>query len=85
MEQKIEKNVLVFQIIAFELGVENSRKIEQDTCHRQSMSQQTPVRFHVRLGETFSKSTLIRFMKKHHKTPLMEILKVFETLSHVDC
>ena len=37
MEQKIHKNFFVFQRIAFELGVANSRNIEQDTCHRQSM------------------------------------------------
>ena len=37
MEQKIEEKVFVFQILAFELGVANSRKMEKDTCHRQSM------------------------------------------------
>ena len=37
MEQKIEKKLLVFQIIAFELGVANCRNIEQDTSHRQPM------------------------------------------------
>ena len=37
MEQNIEKKFLVFQIVAFELGVANSRNIGQDTCYRQSM------------------------------------------------
>ena len=37
MEQKIQKKVFVFQIIAFELGKENSRNIQQDTCHRLAM------------------------------------------------
>ena len=37
MEQKVEEKFLVFQIIAFELGVADSRNIEQDTCHRQPM------------------------------------------------
>ena len=41
MEQKIDKKFLVFHLIAFELAVANSRNIEQDTCHRQSMCQQT--------------------------------------------
>ena len=45
MEQKIEKNYFVCQIIAFELGVANSHNTEQDTCRRQSMSSQTPLRF----------------------------------------
>ena len=35
MEQKIEKKFFVFQVIAFQLGVANSRNIEQDTCHQQ--------------------------------------------------
>ena len=37
MEQKIEKTVLVFQIIAFELGVGICNNLEGDTCPRQSM------------------------------------------------
>ena len=37
MEQKIDKNFFVFKIIAFELGVANSRNLEEDTCNRQSM------------------------------------------------
>ena len=55
MEQKIEKNFLVFQILAFELEVANSGNIEQDTTHRESMCKQTPLRFRLTLGETFSK------------------------------
>ena len=35
MEQKIEKKFFVFQVIAFQLGVANSRNIEQDTYHQQ--------------------------------------------------
>ena len=85
MEQKIQKKFLVFQIIAFELGVANSRNLEQDTCHRQSMYEQGPLRFHVTLRETFSKSTSLRMMKNHDKSPLMEIWQVFGTISHADC
>ena len=33
MEQEIEKKFFVFQIIAFELGVANSRNFQQDTWH----------------------------------------------------
>ena len=85
MEQKIEKKFSVFQIIAFELTVGYSRNLEQDTWYGQSMCEQTPLRFHVTLGETFSKSTSLRMMKKHDKSTLMEISQVFVTLSHVDC
>ena len=85
MEQQIEKKFLVFRIIGFELRVANSRNPEQDTCHRQSMYEQGPLRFHVTLRETFSKSTSLRMMKNHDKSPLMEIWQVFGTISHADC
>ena len=84
MEQKIEKNIFVFQIIAFELGVANSHNLEQDTCRRQSMCSETPLRFHLTLGETYSKSTPLRMIKEHDKSTLLEILQVVGTLSHVD-
>ena len=35
MEEKIQKKVFVFKIIAFELGAANSHDPEEDTCHRQ--------------------------------------------------
>ena len=85
MEQKIEKNYFVCQIIAFELGVANSHNLEQDTCRRQSMSSQTPLRFSLTLEETFSKSTFLRMIKQHDKSAIMEISQVFGTLSHVQC
>ena len=37
MEQKMEEKFFVFQIIVFELGVGNSRNIEQDTSHQHSV------------------------------------------------
>ena len=43
-----------------------------------------PLRFHVILGEIFSKSNPLRMMKKHDKSALMEIWQVFGMLSHVD-
>ena len=85
MEQKIEKKFFVFQITAFELGIANCRNARQDTCNRRSICQQTPLTFYRKLGETFSKSTSLKMMKKHDKYSLMEISQVFWTLSHVDC
>ena len=38
IEEKIEKKVFVFQRLAFELGVANSRNIQQDTSDRESMT-----------------------------------------------
>ena len=37
MEQKTQKNLFAFEKIAVELGVANSRYLEQDICHCQSM------------------------------------------------
>ena len=51
MKQKLEKKVFV----AFELGGANCQNFEQDTCHRKSMCSQTPLKFHLTLGETLSK------------------------------
>ena len=78
------KCVFDCQTIALELGVANSLNLQQDTWHPLTMYQQTPLRFHLLLGETFSKSTSLRMMKKHDKSALMEISQVFVTLSQVD-
>ena len=67
------KTVFVFQIIALELGVANSRNIQQDTEHRQAMCQQTHLRFHLTLGEIFSKPNSLRKMKKDDKSAVMGI------------
>ena len=37
MAQKIQNNFFVFQIIVIEFGVANSRYLEKDIYHRQSM------------------------------------------------
>ena len=85
MEQKIEKNFFVFQILAFELGGANSRHIENYTCHEHSICQKTPLTFNLTLGETFSKRTSSRMIKKHDTRALIEFSQVFGTFSHADC
>ena len=64
MERKIQKKFIVFQIIVSELGDADTHNLEQDTCHRQSMCWQKPLTFYLTLGETFSKSTSLRMIKK---------------------
>ena len=49
------------------MGVAKSHNLEQDPRHRQSICEQTPLRFNLTLGETFSKSTSITRMKKMTK------------------
>ena len=63
LERKLQKKVFVFQIIAFEMAVENFHNLEQDASHRMSMCSETPQRFRLTLRETFSKSTSLRMMK----------------------
>ena len=79
MEQKIEKNIFFFKIIAFELGVTNSCNIHQAISPWLSICKQTPLTFHLTLGETFSKSTSLKMMKKHDSSALIGISQVFGT------
>ena len=81
MEKKIVTKFFVFQIISFELGVANSHILERDTCHRQSMCQQTSLRFHLTLGETYSKSTSRRMIKEHDKSALWDFGSSWDAFS----
>ena len=80
IEQKILKNFFVFEIIAFESGAAVSHSLEQDTCHWQSMSYETPLRFSILVRGIFSKWVFQRKMKKFDKSALMQISQVFKTL-----
>ena len=84
IEEKIKRKFFVFQITVFELGVAMSRNVQEDTWHWQAVCQQTHQRFQLTLGETFSKSTSLRILKKDERSALMEIIQVFGPLSHVD-
>ena len=77
MEKKNQKIFFIFQITAFEIGVSNLHNLEQDTCHRMSMCSQTPQRFHLTLGETFSKSISLRMMKNMIKVLLSRFRRYF--------
>ena len=53
MEEKDEKKFFVFQIIVTDLAAASSHYYKENTCHRQSMCQQTVLRLHTSLEETF--------------------------------
>ena len=85
MEKKIEKRFFDSQIIAFQLVVSNSHNLARDTCHPHLMCKQTPLRFHLTLGDTYSKSISLRMIKEHDKSALMEISQAVGTAPHGDC
>ena len=85
IEKKNEKKFLVWKKTGFESRTTNSHNLEKDTCHWQSMCYETSLRFNISLREIFFKSGWLRVRKKYDESALMQILQVFETLSHVDC
>ena len=70
MEQKSEKKVLIFKMIAFELGSTNSRIIEQECFDLQSICYQATLRFKITLREGYSKASSLRVMKNIMKVLL---------------
>ena len=80
MKQKYQETLLVLNIIPFESGTTNSQNPEQDNCHWQSMSYETPRRFTISLREIFSKSGSPKVMEKYDESALMQISENFRTL-----
>ena len=63
MEEKNQKKILVFKIIAFELGSRTSHNPEHDTCHWQSICYQGTLRFKRPLREVYFKAGSLRVIK----------------------
>ena len=63
MEQKKDKKTLAFKKIALDLGSTNSRILEQDTCHWQSICYQASLRFKISLRQVYSKADSFKVMK----------------------
>ena len=80
MKQKSQQKLFVIDIIPFESGTTNSQNPEQDNCHCQSMSYETPRRFTISLREIFSKSGSPKVMEKYDESALMQISEDFGTL-----
>ena len=73
MEQKNPKMFSVLNIVAFESGTTNSLNPENNTCHWQSMFNETSQTFNISLREIFFKAGSIRVMEKHDESALMQI------------
>ena len=80
MKQKNRKKLLGLNVIQFESGMTNSQNPEQETCHWQSMCQETPPRFNISLKEIFSKRGSPEVMKKYDESALMKISQDFGNL-----
>ena len=63
IEQENPKKVLVFKIIAFEVGSTNSLFLGERTCPWQSICYQVTPKFEILLIEVYSKTGSIRVMK----------------------
>ena len=77
MEQKIEKILLVSKGIVFALGAKNSQNPQEDTCHWQSICDETHLRFNMSLKKIFSRSASFRVVKNYDESALMQILQQF--------
>ena len=79
MERTIKKKSWVFEIKTFEIVAENSAYCDRNTCHRQSMCQQTFLRFMIRVKNSFSSSIYLEFMVKKDNSDALLLSAVFGT------
>ena len=70
MEQRNEKKLVVFKIIAFEPGSTNSYNPKHDTCRWQSICYQATLRFKISLKEVYSKRGSLRVINNIRKVLL---------------
>ena len=67
MEKKIQKKFLVSEIIASEMAAVNCLYYEGNTCHGQSMREETVLRLSISVRETFSNPIASRDINKYAK------------------
>ena len=80
IEQNIEKKPVDFDIIASELNAVNSYYYEENIFHQQPKFKERVLRAEISLTEIFSKSYLLREIRRFDKIPLMVIWQVFGSL-----
>ena len=80
MQQAIEKKLFVSYIISFELVAVNCLYYKENTCHTQSVCEQTVLRFSIWLIETFPNQGFLWVLKKYLKTAVAKIVAVLGTL-----
>ena len=83
MEKKIGNKFFVFEIIASEFAALSSLYQEANTCHRQSVCQETVLRFCISLTETFCQATAVAVINKYGKGTVPQISTKFGHIYHV--
>ena len=79
MQQKIQKKSSVFDIIALEFIAESYAYCGRNTCHQQSMCEETDLTFQIRVKHTFSNSIYLEFIRKKHNSDALLLSLVFGT------
>ena len=79
MERNIQKKSSVFEIKAFEVAAENSAYCGRNTCHWQSMCQQTVLRFMIRIKQSFPNLIYWKFIGKKDNSAALLLSAVFGT------
>ena len=69
--------------MAFEIVAVNSEYCYRNTRHRQLMFEQTVLKFHIRLKQTFCNSIYLELTRKEGNTAAVLISAVFGTRYHV--
>ena len=79
MQRKIPKKCFIFEKMPFEFVARNYAHCNGNTCYGQSTCEQTVLRFHIRLMQTFSNSIYPKCMEKKHNSGALLISAVFGT------
>ena len=78
VQEKIEEKLFVFEITSSELVALNCLYSEENTCHQQSMYEQTLIRLCIGLKETFSDSFTFKMITKFGNIAAVQIATMFE-------
>ena len=73
MKKKIEKKFFGFEIITSEFVALNSLYQEQNTCHRDSVCQETVLRFCILTTETFCQTSDFPVINKYGNRGVSQI------------
>ena len=85
MQKKLKKKFFFSEIMTYELVALACLYSEENTCHRQSMCQQTVLRFCISLRENFSDSTTFKVINEYGEGAAVQILTLFGPAYHVAC